>query len=105
MEELTWTHFLRFLNVEKTYKLEVGKFMYKEKRNLLPVQIAQYFNIRTYECTRYPLRNRETRNVEINQRTNVGDKSIQKRGRIFWENIPDEIKNLETHLSFKIYML
>jgi len=76
--------------------------LYNNKKfGLFSKKTAQYFNIRTFECTRYPLRNRETRNVEIHQRTNVGDKSIQKRGRILWENIPDEIRNLESHLLFK----
>ena len=70
-------------------------------RLLLPVQIAQYFSVRNFESNRNSLRSREGRNPEIHQRTSAGDKSIQKRGRNIWQNIPNEIQNVESHVLFK----
>ena len=89
------------LSIEKIYELEVGKFMFKKEKNLLPVQIAQYFQLITFEQSRYILRARPTRNIHLDQRTTQGEKSIQKRGPNIWRSIPDDLKTIESHIFFK----
>ena len=93
---------LEILKVSQIYLLEVGKFVFKEKNNLLPVCIAKYFDARDIPQHGYNLRNRnETRGPNIVQRTLLGDKSIQKRGYDKWKDIPDEIKEIVSPILFK----
>ena len=78
------------LKVSQIYLLEVGKFVFKEKNNLLPACIAKYFDVRDIPQHGCNLRNRnETRGPSIVQRTLLRDKSIQKRGYYCWKDILD----------------
>ena len=75
---------LDILKLEDIFSLEVGKYMYKVERNLLPVTIANYFSVRQPSQHRYNRRSRNTPEpTVINYRTSFGEKSIQKRGTIF----------------------
>ena len=72
---------LDILKIEAIYSLEVGKYMYKIERNLLPVTIANYFSVRQPSQHRYNLRSRNTPEPTVfNYRTSFGERSIQKRG-------------------------
>ncbi len=89
------------LSIRGLYLQKSKKKLQKEQKNLLPVQIAQYFQVRNFEQNRYSLRSRQTAVVQIEQRTSYGNKSIQKRGRNLWLKIPEDIRNVDSHLFFK----
>ena len=56
---------LEILKINQIYLLETGKFVFKEKNNLLPVRIANYFEIRQTPVHGYNLRQRnEIRGLE-----------------------------------------
>ena len=77
---------LEILKIDQTYSLEVGKFVFKQKNNLLPVCIAQHFDVRIAPQHGYNLRsNNETRAPILVHRTLLGEKSIQTRGHEEWE--------------------
>ena len=93
---------LDILKIEDIYSLEVGKYMYKVERNLLPVTIANYFTIRQPSQHRYNLRSRNTPEpTTINYKTSFGERSIQKTGNNIWRSVPDDIKESENKNSFK----
>ena len=93
---------LEILKVNQIYLLEAGKFIFKEKRNMLPVSIAKHFDIRNTPQHTYDLRPRnETRGPDLIHRTLLGEKSIQKRGHDTWSKIPDEIKSIDSPIFFK----
>ncbi len=60
---------------------ERGKFMFKKKKNLLPTAIANYF--------------------EISSRPVIGQKSIQNEGEIFWRELPQYLKDINSSVTFK----
>ena len=93
---------LEILKINQIYLLETGKFVFKEKNNLLPVRIANYFEIRQTPVHGYNLRQRnEIRGPDLIHRTLLGDNSIQKRGHEVWNKIPDEIKSIVSPIFFK----
>ena len=93
---------LGFLNIEDVYALEVGKFIYKREYNLLPVPMANYFEMRTVPQHGYNLRsNQNTRLPEMRYRTNIAETSIQKRGNELWALIPEHVRTSESLNSFK----
>ena len=93
---------LEILKIDQTYSLEVGKFVFKQKNNLLPVCIAQHFDVRIAPQHGYNLRsNNETRAPILVHRTLLGEKSIQTRGHEEWEKIPEEIKAIVSPIFFK----
>jgi len=78
--------------------------MFKNKKGLLPIQIAEYFPLAPtqHSQTQYSLRNRNpTTQQIIVHRTNLGEKSIQLRGNIIWNEIPTELKIVDSHIFFK----
>ena len=84
---------IEILKINQIYLLETGKFVFKEKNNLLPVSIAKHFDIRQTPEHRYNLRQRnEIRGPDLIHRTLLGENSIQKRGHEVWNKIPDDIK-------------
>ena len=72
------------------------------KRNLIPINIGNYFEVRNSNPNnRYNLRHREGRTETINCRTGYGQKSIQFREPLAWNDIPENIASCDTISSFK----
>ena len=91
---------LEILNIEQTYILEVGKFAYRDKNNLVPTQVAKFFEISRTENTRITRQSTRSSERILNQ-TTFGAKSIQKAIVEGWETIPEEIRNSPWFNSFK----
>ena len=93
---------LDILNHNQTYKLESGKFMFKEKNNLLPVLIANYFDPRPiHQHSLYTRNNGLYQGPLISFRTQLGARTIQNKGQDLWDTIPDSIKEVESPVFFK----
>ena len=93
---------LEILKITQIYNLEVGKFVFKEKNNLLPVSIAKHFEVRNAPQHGYNLRERQvTRGPDLLHRTQLGENSIQKRGHEIWIKISEEIKSISSFIFFK----
>ena len=93
---------LEILKVSQIYLLEVGKFVFKDKNNLLPVSIAKHFEVRNTPQHGYNLRRRNViRGPDIIHRTLLVEKSILKRGHDNWIKIPEEIKSIVSPIFFK----
>ena len=92
---------LGILNIDQTFLLERGKFMYKKKHNLLPTTIAEYFAPVNPTEHQYNLRSRANRNRSFRSNTVTGQKSIQNEGENLWKDLPHYLKTAETKLSFK----
>ena len=70
---------LEILKIEQIYQLETGKFVFKEKKNMLPVCIAKHFDIRSTPQYSYNLRQRtEIRGSDLIHRTLLGE-NLSKR--------------------------
>ena len=90
---------LEILKVEQIYKLEIAKFSYRRENNLLPTEIANYFQLRNI---RPNLRNnRSLRSERVIFNTTSGKNSVLKKSFEIWENLPEEIKSIPTLKSFK----
>ncbi len=93
------------LKLSGVHKLEIGKFVYKEKIGYLPTEIGNYFpsssnftdhsyGTRISSCT-IPSNN----NIVL--RLNSSKKSVQYKCKTVWSNMPDIFKSLETLNIFK----
>ena len=75
--------------------------MYKLKNDLLPVAVANHFEVRnTVPTHNYNLRNRGT-TPQIDTRLESSEKSIQLRGEKIWEELPEHLKNSTSMIKFK----
>ena len=94
---------LKILDLDKVSYLETSKFMYKLKNDLLPTIIGCYFesNVRCPPTHSYALRRRERIITQITPRLVSGQNSIQYRGELLWNEIPDTLKNCNSLKSFK----
>jgi len=70
---------LDILNLNQTFLLERGKFMYKKKHNLLPTTISDYFAPENPTEHQYNLRSRN-KNSSFRSNIVIGKKSIQNEG-------------------------
>ena len=92
---------LEFLTLNQTFLFERGKFMYKEKKNLLPTTIANYFELSPPNEHRYNLRTRRNNSTTFHCNTINGQKSIQNEGEILWRELPQYLKDIDSKISFK----
>ena len=94
--------YLNVPNVTDTISLEVGKFMYKRERNLIPVpEIANHFELRNLGVSHsYNLRARVGM-PSITDKSSYGKKSIQTRGSKLWNSLPEEVRSIESVPMFK----
>ena len=92
---------LKLLTVEKTYLLEMGKFTYKSKNQLLPTTIGSQFELSSANLNHnYFVRNRERR-VRLLCKTKTGEKSIQFRSSQLWDKLSNDIKSSKSFYIFK----
>ena len=93
--------YLKILDVEKVFYLETSKFMYKSKNSLIPVAVANHFELRNTAPTHnYNLRSRGT-TPRIDTRLESSEKSIQIRGEKLWEELPENLKSSASLNRFK----
>ena len=93
---------LDILDLDSIYKLELGKFVFRQKRGTLPVSIANYFHFRNNPQHGYNLRSQtRPREPQIVHRTATGKRSIHFRGSELWTEVPDEIKTAQSPKLFK----
>ena len=94
--------YLRVLDLEKVYSLETCKYMYKVKKDLIPVVIAKHFRNRSEILPKhnYNLRNRNQA-PKIETRLTSSEKSIQLRGEKLWADLPDNLKECSSLVNFK----
>ena len=96
---------LEILDVSKIFLLETGKFIYKSKNGMLPINnIAKHFERRVGASHQYNLR--EHRSYELPRilhHTAEAQKSIQIKGHELWNEIPQEIRNGESLRIFKTH--
>ena len=95
---------LEFLDLNQTFILERGKFMYKNKKTLLPTTIASYFEVNSQTTHTYNLRRRESRTHNFRSNTVIGQKSIQNEGEILWNDLPQYLKDFDSIITFKKYL-
>ena len=95
---------LDFLNLQKTFLLERGKFMFKKEKDLLPTTIANYFETKSHNEHRYNLRNRQNSSHIFRSNTTLGKKSIQNEGNIFWNELPQYLKDINSQIAFKKHL-
>ena len=91
---------LEILKLEDIYNLELAKFTYKDKNNLLPINLAKYFEIRQIQ-NNVRTRSRPNDSVQIVHNSTIGLKSVRLRCDDIWKVVPSEIKSLPWLNSFK----
>ena len=90
---------LRLLSLEN--KLELGKFTYKLKNNLLRSPVGNYFEFSSEQTNHsHFVRNRH-RPIRLLCNSRTGEKSVQFKSFKLWIEIPLEIKNSESFTMFK----
>ena len=93
---------LQILDLNQVFLLETGKFMFKYKKGLLPVTIANFFDFYRPAVHIHDFRQRLNNDVpEMICRTVSAENSIQKRGELLWDGTPEEIKECDSIDQFK----
>jgi len=96
---------LSILTLEKMFFLETGKFIYKSKNELLPIQtIATHFSRSSSTSHGHFTRNRSVNNlgmVPLHLLSSFAQKSIQLKTDKLWSDIPYEIRHAESYNIFK----
>ena len=73
---------LNILKINELYSLEIGKFMYRSNKNLLPSSFDQYFEEIKHN---YQTRSRTNNNFVMPMpRTDIGKQSIKFTGVKIW---------------------
>ena len=93
--------YLKFLNVTQIFLLETGKFVFKSKTNLLPINtIVKYFE-RPAVTHRHNLRNnRQSLTTPYVLLSSSKKKSLYIKGTYMWRDMPESLKLSD---SFNIY--
>ena len=75
--------------------------MYKSKHNLLPTSIGNFFEFSSQHISHdHFVRNRQ-RPIRLLCNSRYGEKSVQYKLFKLWEEIPTEIKNIDSFSVFK----
>ena len=93
---------LSMLQLDKTYQLEIIKFMYKFKINVLPECFTNYY---TRNSSVYNYSSRSAKNDlyhAIRANKTKTQQSIKISGVKIWNDLPSEIK-CSSQLGFKVF--
>ena len=89
---------LGILKLDQIYFVEVGKFMYRNRKDTLPLSFNGYFKHIDHS---HNTRNRLNSEFSLPQpRTELGKQSIKYTGINIWSEIPHDIKNSPNLESF-----
>ena len=96
---------LKILTLENTYVLEAGKFTYKSKHKILPLQsIATHFSRNVQPLHGYSTRSRLRNNLSVvpySLLSSYAQKSIQHKSIEIWNDIPLDVREAESFNIFK----
>ena len=94
--------YFNILNIDQTFTLECGKFIFKSKNALLPIStIASHFSRETSHRPGLRIYNTGASIVPFELLSVYAKKSIQHKSAGIWDNIPISIRNLEFFGAFK----
>ena len=79
---------LEILNLQQIFCFERGKLMFKSKKNIIPVNIANHFDPIQSPNHSYNLRRRQNYSSHFVFNTVTGRKSIQNVGEQQWNDLP-----------------
>ena len=89
---------LGILKLDEIYFVEVGKFMYRNRKQTLPLSFNGYFKHIDHS---HNTRHRQNSEFSLPQpRTELGKQSIKYNGINIWSEIPHDIKNSPNLQSF-----
>ena len=92
---------LKLLQVPKVHSLELGKFEYKSKNDLLPVSLGNYFEFSSELLPHSHNVQNAVRPIRFLCNSTTGEKSVQYQCFNLWKNLPHEIKSCESFNIFK----
>ena len=96
------------LQIQETFKLELGKFMFKYSKGLLPPKFNQYFT-RTNTVHTHNTRHAKKNYFLPRKEKTKGQKSLQYAGVNLWSGIPDTLRDkfcvFSFSCSYKKYLL
>ncbi len=95
--------YLKVLDVNKTFALETGKFLYKHENNLIVPNIGGYFETDPYiNRHSYGLRSRSANApTRLVSRIKTSEKSLQIRGKKLMTSLPSDIRQANSFCIFK----
>ena len=95
--------FLKIQDFQQLFSFETGNFIYRLKKNLLPINTLVNHFSRIPAQHNYNLRNRENRLLvtPLSLLSSFKKKSLYIRGIDLWNNIPDQIETSKSIGIFK----
>ena len=95
--------YLKVLDIDKTFMLETGKFMFKSENGLMTPHIGGYFEIDPHvNLHSYGLRSRSANiPTRLVAHKKLSEKSLQIRGKKLMKTFPSDILNSESFNIFK----
>ena len=87
------------LKVQDMYRLELGKFMFKYKKGLLPINFINYFS-ESNKSHKYETRFSKDNYVIPQKNKSVGLTTLGYQGAKLWSEIPGSLKACRTVQSF-----
>ena len=91
---------LEILDLKNAFLLETSKFVFKQKKGLLPVPIGNHFENYNPVIHDYNLRNGNAPSLNFRLPSSE-ERSIKSRGQKLWNQIPTAIRNCGSSNSFK----
>ena len=92
---------LNLLTVEQIYKLEIAKFTYKFKNDLLPTSIGNFFELSSELPNHTHFVRNRVRPVRLLNNTKTGEKSVQFKSLQLWKELHPDIKSSPSFNIFK----
>ena len=87
------------LNVNDTFRLNLGIFMYKHHTNQLPNIFSQYF-VKHSQNHNYPTRNAQDYSINNNSKI-FTDRATRNCGPAFWNSLDSKLKQCNSTKQFK----
>ena len=94
---------LKLLTLDKTYALELAKFAFKEKNNLLPTEIGNFFDLSSNQHNHDHFVRNRVRPVRFLCNSKVAEKSVQYKSFELWKKylrkycLPQVLMFLKSH--------
>ena len=94
---------LEILNLQQILYFERAKLLFKSKKNIIPVVIANHFEPVQRPAHSYNLRRRQNDpSPKFVFHTATGRKSIQNVGENQWNDLPPYLKDIDSLNLFKV---
>ena len=90
----------RLFKIDNLYTFELGKFMYRFKKNTLPHSFSCYFKQISETRSRVTRSTSRGAFLEVRCNSKLGERSIKWQGSRLWNKLPEDLKKITVDSKF-----